>query len=104
MHKCRHCGEEVTIRGSQCRICKDGLYRYGMNRLDQIKLLESQNGSCYLCDDPVQLFDGHKGGMIDHCHSTGNVRGVLCNKCNTIVGRIENHKNPKRILEYVKLT
>lgn len=91
------------MTGLACRVCKDGLFRYGMTRNDQIKLHESQDGKCRLCDEAVDLFVGHKGGFVDHDHKTDQVRGILCNRCNTVVGGIENHKDPKRLLEYLKL-
>lgn len=37
--------------------------------------------------------------VIDHCHSSGKIRGVLCNSCNVRVGRIENTPRFKNYLE-----
>lgn len=101
--KCQYCEHEISIRGKTCRICKDGLYRYGLNRNDQLELYESQNKQCLLCETDIKMFDGHKGGFIDHDHKTGEVRGILCNRCNTIVGAIENHKDIFKVLTYLKL-
>ena len=101
MKKCKHCGIDHQMVGSECRVCKDGRYRYGLTRTDMIKLHEEQNKKCYLCDKEIEMFKGHSGGMIDHNHKTGKVRGILCNKCNTIVGGFETHKNKKRLLKYI---
>jgi hypothetical protein len=101
MKKCKICGESHKINGNVCRICKDGLYRYNMNRLDMLKLFESQNKKCYLCDKEMEMFSGHKGGMIDHDHETGKVRSILCNRCNTVVGGFESHTNKKKLLDYL---
>lgn len=101
---CKHCGTEHALRGNECRVCKDGLYRYDMNRNDQVKLYESQNKSCCLCDNKIEMFVGHKGGFIDHNHETGEVRGILCNRCNTVVGGLENHKNITKLLKYLKIS
>ena len=98
---CKHCGTEHTMRGNECRVCKDGLYRYGMTRVDQVKLHKDQNEQCRLCNTKVEMFIGHKGGFIDHDHKTGKVRGILCNRCNTVVGGFENHSDPKKLLEYI---
>ena len=100
---CKHCGIEHTLRGNECRVCKDGIFRYGMNRVEQQALYESQNKKCRLCDNELKMFDGHKGGMVDHDHITGKVRGILCNRCNTIVGGLENHKDIRRLLEYMNI-
>ena len=98
---CKFCQSEHSMRGNECRVCKDGRFRYKMNRLDQIKMFEDQNGKCKLCDTDIKMFVGHKGGMIDHDHKTNMVRGILCNRCNTVVGGLENHVNVQRLLKYV---
>jgi hypothetical protein len=103
MKKCKHCEEEHSLPGQTCRVCKDGLYRYNMTRLDQLKLYESQGKVCILCDSEIKMFSGHTGGFIDHDHKTGDVRGVLCNRCNTVVGGLENHKNITKLLKYLNI-
>lgn len=101
LKKCKHCGTSHTLRGYSCQVCKNGVYRYNMTRLDMIELHESQNKKCSLCDSELEMFNGHKGGMIDHNHSTGKVRSILCIDCNTTVGSIENHNNPNKLLKYI---
>ena len=103
MKHCKHCETAFSHPGKMCRVCKDGLYRYNMTRNDQLKLYEQQNKKCYLCDTELEMFNGHRGGMIDHDHKTDTVRGILCNRCNTVVGGLENHKNVKKLLEYLRM-
>jgi hypothetical protein len=43
---------------------------------------EQQNHRCLLCEKKRFL-------VIDHCHETGVVRGLLCRHCNTAVGFFE---------------
>lgn len=100
---CKHCGVEHVLPGSSCRVCKDGLYRYQLNRLDMVALLESQNKQCALCDKELEMFAGRHGGFVDHCHTTGRVRGILCNRCNTVVGGLEN-ADLQRLLKYIEKT
>ncbi len=88
------------MRGMACRVCKDGLYRYGLTRIEQVALLEGQDKKCKLCEVELEMFDGRKGGFVDHNHKTGEVRGILCNRCNTVVGGLEN-ANLEKILEYI---
>lgn len=56
--------------------------RYGLT-LDQYdQLLESQAGVCAICHnkDETELLS------IDHCHSSNEIRGLLCGKCNRGLG------------------
>ena len=102
MKKCKHCNTEHSLRGTVCRVCKDGLYRYNMTRNDMLALYESQGCKCALCDKELKMFVGRAGGFIDHCHTTGKVRSILCNRCNTVVGGLENTEIPlNRLLKYL---
>lgn len=106
MKKCKHCNielnESVYHEGKQCKTCKNGLDRYGLNRLQQLELLNFQKHQCKLCQCKVELFVRNtQAGVIDHCHKTGKVRGVLCGKCNTLLGRIET-VNTVQLNEYLK--
>jgi hypothetical protein len=55
-----------------------------------------QQGKCQLCksalDNPV----------LDHCHKTGHVRGVLCRGCNAMLGHIENNRPRNFLTDMVK--
>lgn len=103
MKLCKYCQTPHNLRGYDCLKCKDGLYRYGLNRVQQIELLESQGNKCKICEKPLKMFSGHLGGFIDHDHKTMKVRGVLCNRCNTIIGSIETHSNINSLLEYLNI-
>jgi hypothetical protein len=61
------------------------LKRYGISLEDYNQILETQNGVCSICatDEPGGL---HKKFQVDHDHSTGEVRGLLCCKCNRGLG------------------
>lgn len=50
-------------------------------------LLAAQGGRCALCGYPVLPADA----VLDHSHTTGEVRGVLHRGCNSMLGKIENH-------------
>ncbi len=47
-------------------------------------VLEYSEFSCEICKDPIQRGTGKSA--IDHDHSTGLVRGVLCGSCNKLLG------------------
>ena len=107
MKNCKHCGEKLDEkrRGLQCTTCKNGLDRYNLNKLQQIELYESQDKKCKLCNKPIVMFykeNRNKLGLIDHHHSSNEVRGILCLPCNTTLGYIENNLDLEKIKEYIK--
>ena len=53
--------------------------RYGLNAENYTSLLEKQNNSCAICKDKTAL-------EVDHCHRTDKVRGLLCERCNRLLG------------------
>lgn len=60
--------------------------RYNMTVDELRELFDSHDGTCGICggNDP---HDGRWGQWsVDHCHSTGRVRGILCGKCNKSIG------------------
>lgn len=57
---------------------------YSLSQSDFELLFESQKKCCAICKKPLGFFQGKL--HIDHCHKTGNVRGILCNKCNAGLG------------------
>lgn len=53
--------------------------QYGLSRADYDALVASQNSACAICEEVVMMH-------VDHCHSTGVVRGLLCIRCNRGLG------------------
>ncbi len=111
MKNCKHCGIELTehVRheGLQCKTCRNGISRYGLNRNQQLDLLKSQKYKCAICECTVELHvKNNQAGVIDHCHSTGKVRGILCGQCNTTLGQIDNvglEKYIEKLKKYMPL-
>jgi hypothetical protein len=60
-------------------------YKLTIEQYDAI--LAYQDGVCYACRQPEPV----KGRRlsVDHDHSTGEVRGLLCSRCNPILGKLE---------------
>lgn len=73
-----------------------GIEKYGISIEEYNQMLDSQNYTCYICNKPVK---DNKRLHIDHDHSTGKVRGLLCSKCNGALGWYEN--NFEKINEYL---
>jgi hypothetical protein len=52
------------------------------------EMLEAQGGCCALCGSD---FPGGRGRfVVDHCHDTGRIRGLLCNLCNVGLGALRD--------------
>jgi hypothetical protein len=64
---------------------------------------KEQRGLCAICRHPPK---NNKRFAVDHNHSTGKVRGLLCSVCNgRILGRLERFKNRaslRQITDYLK--
>lgn len=55
------------------------------------RLIEAQGGRCALCEKPFFQISGTP--CVDHDHTTGLIRGVLCKNCNGMEGKILNRAN-----------
>lgn len=81
---CTLCGGERTSYSSRCRIT---IQQYE-------DMLAAQDGKCGSCGDGPE--SSPKGVLyVDHDHSTGQVRGLLCGRCNFAVGLLDD--DPTRI-------
>lgn len=61
---------------------------YGMTLEEYEGLVKSHAGKCAICGgEGFELVPGQKSlVVIDHCHATGKVRGLLCHNCNRGLG------------------
>lgn len=58
---------------------KSRLRCYGISRTEYERMHSEQDGKCLICKKDQDL-------VVDHCHKTGAVRGLLCSKCNCGIG------------------
>lgn len=57
--------------------------------LEDYKILQvNQNNKCAICDRHINELP--KNLDVDHCHTTGKVRGLLCGKCNMGLGYFQD--------------
>jgi len=59
-------------------------HRHGLTTEDYYALLARQGGVCPICKKQRKRQPG-----VDHCHSTKQVRGLLCSKCNVGLGHFD---------------
>jgi len=59
---------------------------YGITEAEYEQMLDKQNGQCEICGSPDPFHNSNRF-VVDHCHATGNVRGLLCGECNFMLGK-----------------
>jgi len=61
---------------------------FGITLDDYTEMHNAQNGVCAICSQPERSERGGKVKLmaVDHCHSTGKIRELLCSKCNPMLG------------------
>ena len=62
---------------------------YGLTKKAHNILFEQHNNRCAICN--IESGIGLKKLVVDHCHSTGKVRGLLCRLCNTSLGGFKDN-------------
>lgn len=72
--------------------------KFGLTLEDFNRMLEEQGGACAIC---------HKKSSevlrVDHCHTTGRVRKLLCGPCNTLLGvAFENSDTLRSAIKYLE--
>lgn len=60
---------------------------YGLTPEQFMALYEKQNGKCAICSEAPST---KRGLHVDHCHTTGEVRGLLCHGCNVGIGALKD--------------
>lgn len=105
--------ERYRIRNRQWRVGKEEYFRniwlkseYGISAEHYDNMLEQQGDVCAICKQPETTYDarvGVKRLAVDHCHTTGQVRGLLCAKCNRGLGHF-NHcaDGLQKAIEYLR--
>lgn len=65
------------------------LKKYDITLEEQEKMLRDQDNKCAICGKEIFLFGSSKNltAHVDHDHKTGKVRGLLCQECNTGLGK-----------------
>ena len=91
---CKECNKETSKkfnksnRGQELQT-KRNIERYGISVEEYETLLSKQNGVCAICFEPEKHFSRL---VIDHCHESDKVRGLLCNNCNRALGMFKDKK------------
>jgi len=74
---------------------------YGITLNDYNQMLTEQNDRCVICKT-TEPGGKHGKFMVDHCHDTGKVRGLLCKRCNIALGEVgDNIQTLQSMVEYL---
>ena len=113
--QCRSClslisKEDMRKQGkyfrSNCNPCENERIRehqlenkYGISLKEYNTLLDAQDGVCAICFG----VEKNKKLSVDHNHDTGEVRGLLCHKCNSGIGLLGDKVDAlQRAIDYLK--
>jgi hypothetical protein len=88
--RCKTCAAEDTrlwnLENLTTRRDRYLKQKYGISEIDYLEMLQKQQNSCKICNSFFSTSWGPDAPVVDHCHSTGKVRGLLCNECNRGLG------------------
>lgn len=91
--------------------------KFGITTADYERMFAEQSGLCAICERPPTRISRKQGKVmdlaVDHDHDTGEVRGLLCTDCNTVLGLMNDspdrlwaaisylnrHKRPKLVCD-----
>lgn len=111
-----------TNRRKQCKKCRnkqrnlyesrygDGLRErnlkkfYNMSREDYLLMSSLQDNKCFICEK-INNFGPWKDKLVvDHCHKSGKIRKLLCDKCNKGLGQFDDSPELlKKAANYIQL-
>ena len=80
---CKDC-RKVTHRESRLKST------YGISTEEYDRMLLNQKGTCNICSR--ECISGRRLA-VDHCHKSGKVRALLCTKCNTALGAVNDDED-----------
>ena len=79
---------------------RDRVKKYGLTTEEVEAMMETTH--CQICGVELTQDTTNTGMAIDHCHDTGKVRGVLCNRCNRGLGFFaDNIENLHKAINYL---
>ena len=103
-------------KASYCKECHRGYYKqrcpekrrleyvkahYGLSPEEYYRLKTSANSTCQTCGTPEGDSKPTKL-VVDHCHETGKVRGMICDRCNRALGLVgDNIQTLSNLITYL---
>ncbi len=93
--------KEVFPKANLTRQCRVFLRdKYGIDEIQFQALWNTHSGACAVCR--MDSSANKKMLAVDHCHATGEIRGLLCSQCNLALGVVsDNAEILRRMLDYL---
>ena len=85
-YKCKYCEAERCRKRYCPQKSRNSKLRqkYGITQDQYSEMYDSRNGQCDICGDYHPLL------QVDHCHTSLEIRGLLCPKCNKALGLLRD--------------
>jgi hypothetical protein len=97
------------IHYKDCHTCANLKSHYGITTPERDAMGDAVDWVCVICDEPMRRVGAgdpsrkKHDAVVDHCHATGDIRGVICSTCNRGLGLLND--DPKlliKAMEYLK--
>jgi hypothetical protein len=87
--------KEYRDKNRETLAAKERERKFGISHAEYAELHQRQGGVCAICKKPETATRNGKvkSLAVDHCHSTGRIRGLLCADCNTGIGKLREDRN-----------
>lgn len=77
--------QELGLNRAQIRFRK-----YGIGATEYAALLAAQDGVCAICGRTASGRKDSTELCVDHCHTSNQIRGLLCHSCNRGIGLLQD--------------
>lgn len=93
--------QELSKQYKHIKKDKDLRSTYGISLEDYHRMLAEQGDCCKICGTHKDTVK--RSLCVDHCHTTGKVRGLLCDTCNRCLGLLKDNIDIlKNAIEYLE--
>ena len=75
-----HSRQSAQLAARKCNLMR----MYGITIEQYDEMYDAQHGACGICERHSTEFPQRLA--VDHCHTTGRIRGLLCSYCNRALG------------------
>ena len=103
---CRDCNKKKVNEWDSCprnRRRRKLRKKYGITLEDYDQMLKNQDYKCKICGTTETRNKSTEYLVVDHCHKSKKVRGLLCDYCNVGLGRFEdNTERMQKAIEYLR--